>query len=227
MTLLKNDRRSDTRLQTRIVFIGDSIVHGVGDNANLGGWPGRLLRAEQRLEMAFTFYNLGIRSDTSDDIAKRWLSESTARLPPSIPSIYVFSFGLNDATSINDDVRVPLERSLENARMMLNAAKSRARVLWIGPTPIDETSQPVTTSIGTMQTKSNTVTHAYNEGYKILADELQIPYLDLFTHFNEQTAWEEFLFDGVHPNASGYDAIASLVQQWDEWRASFATLESA
>lgn len=218
MTLIMNDPDTSKVPQTRAVFIGDSIMYGVGDTANLGGWPARLLRSQKMLDVSFTLYNLGVRSDTTEEIANRWLSESEARLPDSIPSIFVFCFGINDATRVNDELRVPLERSLENARKIMSEAKNRSRVLWISPTPIKDSSQPTTTSLGSIQAKSNSVTAAYNQGYKSLAEELSIDYLDLFSYFIGHETWEDLLFDGVHPNASGYDAIASQVEKWHAWQ---------
>ncbi len=45
-----------------------------------------------------TYYNLGIRRDTSTDIAKRWSQEVSLRLPKEYDGRVVFSFGLNDTT---------------------------------------------------------------------------------------------------------------------------------
>jgi acyl-CoA thioesterase-1 len=54
----------------RICFIGDSYVHGTGDDDCLG-WAGRLCAAARRAGHNVTYYNLGVRRETSADIACR------------------------------------------------------------------------------------------------------------------------------------------------------------
>ena len=58
----------------RICFIGDSYVQGTGDPECLG-WAGRLCVTARRDGHEVTGYNLGVRRETSRDIAHRWLSE--------------------------------------------------------------------------------------------------------------------------------------------------------
>jgi hypothetical protein len=52
----------------RICFVGDSLVNGTGDPVGLG-WVGRACAAARRRGHEVTCYNLGIRRDTSADIA--------------------------------------------------------------------------------------------------------------------------------------------------------------
>lgn len=204
--------------KARVAFLGDSITHGVGDRTGLG-WPGRLLQLELERSAGFTVYNLGIRSDTSAHIRARWSAECNARLPIGLPRIYVFSFGINDATERDGRVRVDLSQSLENSAAMLADAKSLGDVLWIGPTPVDETSQPSITGLGILQTKRNSITAEYSNAYAKLAGELGIPYLDLYRVLSRDSSWFEMLDDGVHPNSAGYDKIAGLVDEWLPWQS--------
>ena len=55
----------------RLCFIGDSLVNGTGDPTGLG-WVGRVTASARRRGHDVTTYNLGIRRDTSADIAARW-----------------------------------------------------------------------------------------------------------------------------------------------------------
>ena len=55
----------------RICFIGDSSVNGTGDPLCLG-WTGRVCATAIKLGYPSTHYNLGIRRETSADIAARW-----------------------------------------------------------------------------------------------------------------------------------------------------------
>ena len=53
----------------RICFVGDSFVNGTGDETKLG-WTGRVCAALEvnNPDLEITFYNLGIRRDTTEDI---------------------------------------------------------------------------------------------------------------------------------------------------------------
>ena len=63
----------------RICFIGDSFVNGTGDDDCLG-WTGRICSAARRRGRDITLYNLGIRRDTTADIAARWEREAKSGL---------------------------------------------------------------------------------------------------------------------------------------------------
>ena len=64
----------------RIYFVGDSYMDGSND-IELLSWVQRLYRGRYNFKRRFTFYELGIRSDTSADIKARWKTECRARLP--------------------------------------------------------------------------------------------------------------------------------------------------
>jgi len=101
--------------EVRICFIGDSFVNGTSDPECLG-WTGRVCANANKKGYDITYYNLGIRRDTSSDIAKRWLQEVSLRLPKEYDARVVFSFGLNDTTPENGKTRVDLADSLKNAQ---------------------------------------------------------------------------------------------------------------
>jgi len=58
----------------RICFIGDSFVNGTGDPEKLG-WCGRVCSRVTDKSLDITYYNLGIRRETSSDIKERWEAE--------------------------------------------------------------------------------------------------------------------------------------------------------
>ena len=67
----------------RVCFIGDSFVLGVGDPDGLG-WSGRIAAAARRRGIDITAYNLGVRRETTADIARRWQAEVAPRLPAAL-----------------------------------------------------------------------------------------------------------------------------------------------
>jgi acyl-CoA thioesterase I len=119
----------------RICFIGDSLVNGTGDPTFLG-WVGRVAASTRRRGHDLTAYNLGIRRDTSADIAARWQEEAARRLPAEGDGRLVFSFGGNDCLEENGAPRVAADRSLAHARAILSLAHQRYPTLLLGPAPL-------------------------------------------------------------------------------------------
>jgi lysophospholipase L1-like esterase len=91
----------------RICFVGDSFVQGTGDPACLG-WVGRLCAATWQAGYPLTVYKLGVRPETTAQIAARWQAECTLRLPPDCDARLVFSFGVNDTTVEDGQRRLTL-----------------------------------------------------------------------------------------------------------------------
>jgi len=189
----------------RICFVGDSYVQGTGDPEYLG-WAGRLCVNARRAGHNLTGYNLGVRRETSTDIARRWLGECAPRLPATTENYVVFSFGLNDVTIENGAPRVVEAETLANLRAMLVAAKSRYRTLVVGPVAVPDVER-------------NAHLLRLSDGMAEVAAGLGIPYLALVPHFVNDAQWldEVRQNDGAHPRASGYAKIAALIEAWPQW----------
>ncbi len=86
----------------RICFFGDSLVNGTGDDDGLG-WVGRVVAQARHGGCDVTAYNLGVRRDTSADVAARWMGEARLRLPAEHDGRLVFSFGANDCIASDED----------------------------------------------------------------------------------------------------------------------------
>ncbi|MEH1797522.1 MAG: GDSL-type esterase/lipase family protein [Nostoc sp.] len=127
--------------EVRICFVGDSFVNGTGDPECLG-WTGRVCANANKKGYDITYYNLGIRRDTSTDIANRWLQEVSLRLAKEYDGRVVFSFGLNDTTLENGKTRVDLADSLKNAYEILREAQKLYPVLMVGPAAYVEQEDP-------------------------------------------------------------------------------------
>ena len=105
--------------QVRICFFGESFVNGTGDPECLG-WTGRICVDANKKGYDITYYNLGVRRETSTDLEKRWLPEASSRLPQECDGRIVFSFGVNDTTIENKATRVELTNSIKNAHKILS-----------------------------------------------------------------------------------------------------------
>src|SRR5690606_38662926 len=112
----------------RICFVGDSFVQGTGDTAG-GGWVRRVAAAAVAAGYDITACKLGVRRDTSADVAARWQAECDARLRAECSPYLVFSFGANDMTADGEVLRVPMPASVENFRSIISEARSRCPTL--------------------------------------------------------------------------------------------------
>jgi lysophospholipase L1-like esterase len=189
----------------RICYIGDSFVHGTNDPLCLG-WTGRLSAEARRRGYALTSYNLGVRRDTSRDIARRWLMEVACRLPVHCKPYVVFSFGVNDTTLEDGRLRVAAHESVKITRQLLKIAKSRYSVLMVGPPPIADGEQ-------------NRRTELLSRHLCEVAGQENVPFLEVFHALFRDEVWmaEVRADDGAHPRASGYECFAKLVDGWSEW----------
>lgn len=194
--------------EVRICFIGDSFVNGTGDPECLG-WTGRICANANKKGYDITYYNLGIRRNTSSDIEKRWLQEVSLRLPKEYSGRVVFSFGLNDTTVENGKTRVDFIDSIRNARKILSEAKQLYPVLMIGPAPYAEQEDP----------QRQKRTSDLSKQFALICEELNIPYLNVFPILEKSNIWidEARANDGAHPRAGGYAEFARIVENWDAW----------
>jgi lysophospholipase L1-like esterase len=190
----------------RICFIGDSFVNGTGDEEKLG-WAGRLCALSEHQHCQITYYNLGIRRNTSTDIKNRWAHECRARLPETSENHIVFSFGVNDTVIENNTQRVNKETSIENAKLMLSQASKSYKTLMIGPPPIDNPEQ-------------NIRIQTLDQAFQSVCKTLSIPYLSVINQLLAEPIWlkEVSSNDGAHPKSKGYSFLAHLIKSWEQWR---------
>lgn len=194
----------------RICFFGDSFVNGTGDDDCLG-WPGRVCAAVRRKGHDVTLYNLGVRRDTSADIARRWRREAAARLPVEQDGRLVFSFGANDCTPEGNGVRVPHDQALGNAYEILAEASDWLPTLMVGPAPVGddrETDERIA---------------VLSHDLRAVCAKIEVPYLEVFGILADDPVWrrEAAGGDGTHPNRGGYTLLSNHIAAWESWRRWF------
>jgi lysophospholipase L1-like esterase len=191
----------------RICFFGDSFVNGTGDDDCLG-WTGRLCADARQRGHDVTLYNLGIRRDTSADIAARWEREASARLPLAYDGRLVFSFGVNDCVcETGEQPRVAENATLINTRAILERAQPKWPTLMVGPPYTGKKEHDLR-----VKRLSNHLER--------LCLELGVPFLPIFPRLDGNEIWrqEAECGDGVHPNRLGYTLIHQAVLAWKPWR---------
>jgi acyl-CoA thioesterase-1 len=195
----------------RICFLGDSLTAGTGDPTCLG-WAGRVAAAANGRGHDVTYYNLGVRRETSLDIARRWHAEITPRLllmggGMAIDGRLVFAFGNNDTVEEAGRRRVSLGQTLDTAASMLGAAAALYPTLCIGPAPSADAAH-------------NVRVLALPEALGPCCATVGVDYLPVAEALVDTSAWMDGVRqgDGAHPAAAGYEAFAALVEAWPAWR---------
>jgi acyl-CoA thioesterase-1 len=186
----------------RLIAFGDSMVAGAGDPDHLG-WVGRAVAGRREI----TLYNLGVRRETSGDIAARWRAEAAPRMTSEEPMRIVFSFGVNDAHLEDGHPRLSQTESLKTAHALLTDAGKLCPVLMVGPPPV--VNPGVCARL-----------EGLNESFKALAAQLKVPYIDVLRPLMAAGLWQADAakWDGAHPGAAGYQQMADLVAAHPAWR---------
>jgi acyl-CoA thioesterase I len=215
----------------RVCVIGDSIAAGTGDQRCLG-WHGRLASRVIAGGADLTVYPLGVRGDTSEDVARRWQVEAEARLPTAFPRALIFQFGLNDCAMRTwydgrSERRVSVERSLECTRTTLGSAAARYPTLMIGPAPVDDSRPGPQLVAGLRQRIRNDDIRDLDDRFEEAAQGVAVPYLSVFVALENDARWRRatLLGDGVHPSDEGYEVLAGLVDGWPAWQTLLAIVK--
>jgi len=187
-----------------IVFMGDSLVTGVGDPKGQG-WVTRVVGRTSHPEVEFTAYNLGIRGQTSGDVLAQWHKECPPRWKSRSERRLVISFGANDIAA-----GVTLARHRLNLANILDEAASNGVSAFV-------VSSPPTSD------------EAFNDKLAVLVEaqadvcsRRSVPFVDCYRPLLGHDQWRSELRasrDGHHPGQAGYGLIAWLVLHngWNEW----------
>lgn len=195
----------------RVLVFGDSYVVGVGDPEGRG-WVGRVAEDSLAAGLALTAYALGVRRETSIDVAARWRAEARPRLVAGADCRAVFAVGVNDTTVEDGAPRVEPDRSQATlARMLDEAAGLGLPAFVVGPTPVADGDQ-------------NARVADLTERFRAVCAARRVAFCGVFAPLLTTPAWlaEVAAGDGAHPSRAGYDELASLVVAggWLDWLAS-------
>jgi lysophospholipase L1-like esterase len=181
----------------RLLCFGDSFVAGVRDPRGQG-WVGRVVEAAHTAGRPLMAYNLGVRRETSVEVAVRWRFEAMPRLLAGADCRAIFAVGANDTTVENGTVRVPPDRScMALGKMLDQAAALNLPVAVAGPPPAGDAEQ---------QARVVSLSDAFAE----LCATREVPFWPVAETLLASRTWidEAAASDGAHPAAGGYDLLA-------------------
>lgn len=178
---------------------GDSITYGESDTEALG-WPGRL-RKTFPSDGSVRVYNRGVCGDTSEGLLARFSTEAKA----IEPDLILIAIGINDSKFPpgSETNKVPLEAFRVNVEAILDQALTHTKqVFVIGATKTREGNT------GPGSRFVNAEIERYNNVLKELATLRGLPFIDMFEVFDTETD----LFEGLHPNAAGYEKMVAHIK---------------
>jgi len=191
-------------------FFGDSITLGVNDSP-AGGWVARFAGKASSKGLNVppdTFYNLGVRKNSSRKILERWESEYLVRSMEGCAVTFVFCAGTVDMAAPNAMPNVPVGESAANMREILIGARNYGEVLLVSAPPVKDEEH-------------NQRLEALCTAYAAICRAVEIPFVDIF-HPLLEMGYTDDLSDGVHPGAAGNEMIAELLVNHEAVRKTFA-----
>jgi lysophospholipase L1-like esterase len=195
---------SDGPRDVGIVFVGASLVAGVGDPKGQG-WVSRVVGRTHSADLELTAYNLGVRGDTTADVLARWKAECAPRWQGRAEKRLVISVGTGDAMS-----GVTLARHRLNlANILDDAASAGIGTFVVSPPPADDEE---------INAKLDVLVEAQAD----VCARRGVPFVDCFRPLLGHEQWQSDLAASRvahHPGQAVYGLIAWLVLHngWYDW----------
>ena len=210
-----------------ILCFGDSITYGESDTRS-GGWVSRLIQytlnnSNQTNWLEHSVYNLGIASETSDGLLRRFSSEYKSRENKNCEMTVIFSYGINDIVihhgkkgikkpaNLNARAKnkVPLEYFSKNLSECIQvASKANAKVIVTSILPFLPKYDGVINQHQEVRVLDDV--HRYNLELQEICKLFNTTYLDLFQYFTDREL-DLLSTDGLHPNHKGHQLIFEQV----------------
>jgi lysophospholipase L1-like esterase len=183
-----------------IVFVGDSITEGAGDD-EMGGWTRRLA---PKLPAHIRAVHAGVGGDSILLVLQRMQRDVLAH----DPDLIVLAVGINDSHTdsrgLNWVERGEYERGLDR---FADLAGSRPVVL-VGLTPIDDAR---TTPLAEDTIYTNQASIEYDAILRSFAKRRGFTYIPIAVHFEREGGAAALTTDGLHPTPRGHQLIADAV----------------
>lgn len=184
----------------RVLVFGDSFTAGVGDPTALG-WVGRVAAAAFAAGEGMTFQPLGIRRDTTADVAARFGTELRARHVPGIDTRVVLATGANDCVIEDGVPRLPAARSTALlGELLRTCAAAGLPAFVVGPAPVGDP-------------EADAEVAGLDRAFAGVCKDAGVPYVPVARALQADGEWlnEAAAGDGAHPGAGGYAALARVV----------------
>lgn len=201
----------------KILCFGDSITYGAWDSR--GGWVARLRERLDRicidtdLSTFVLTYNLGIDSDTTEDVLAR-IQGALAALRPERHDVVIVSLGTNDSVWFREEQRFWVAPEAYEANLLRIVARARQRcdhVVVLGICPVDEAKTRPYRSQPNLESRNDDL-RAYEAAAARVAAAGGAVFVPVFERFAAAGAPDLLFADGLHPGDEGHALLAALVE---------------
>jgi len=206
-----------------ICVFGDSIAYGAWDEEK-GGWVNRLRLfldsnlISNKFSSAWTFvYNLGIESNTSENLLERFENEAKERFWNKSgnknykkDNILIFEIGKNDSIykGAKDNAWVKIDQFEKNLNELIKKSKKFTnKIIFIGLANIDESKTIFYNK--PEENYCNENIEKYNLIVKKVCRENKVDFIETMNILNK-----EDLEDGLHPNSQGHQKIFKKIKDF-------------
>ena len=189
--------------------IGDSITKGSGFPAS--SWVSLLAEnKENQQDENNLVYNLGIASDTTENLLSRMDIEMSSRKKSYLDTISILAIGINDSKyhRDSDTQEVELEKFKENYKLILKKVENLSDKVYVlgltrvnedlmNPSPYDDVSF------------LNSKIDEYDAIIKSLCKDMGVQYISMMDVIENND-----LIDGIHPNDKGYAKMYNNINKF-------------
>ena len=213
----------------RIKLLGDSITHGVGGTGFaqdgeeiVPGWnrnPNGYCWAKKFQEYMESHYNCEVINNGCTGITAQFILEHWTELVDAEDDIILCTIGTNNRNQFFDDL--PKHTREEHMEVLYRAVlEIHERLKASGVLYVMVANIPAAAANEVDGADFYRVFHMndVNDLYKKAAKETGFPFISLYDRFTDYCraqgiAVESLLFDGLHPNDTGYDVIYELLMK--------------
>lgn len=199
----------------KLIFIfGDSTAWGAWDKEK-GGWVNRLKTYFFKDESIFV-YGLGIESNTTNDLLKRFDEEINQRIYAEDAADYgydpvvIFAIGKNDTIYIDSkkNTWVKIDKFENNLKKLIKRAnKFTNKIIFISPARVDEEETIFWEETGESYCNENI--EKYNSVIEKVCQKNNVHFIETMNLLDQKD-----LADGLHPNSQGHEKIFQKVKKF-------------
>ena len=195
--------KSKSMERGKVVLLGDSLTQlGFGD----GGFASELSHYYQRRLDVLNRGYAGYNSRWLLDLMREGYDNREVRLA-------IIFLGANDAALPGERQHVPVDEYKKNLRHIVKIVE-KSKIILICPPPIDQSQRLAyqrerygDKATGILERTLET-TGTYAEACAALADELNIPCVNIYDSMQATSNWPTFLSDGLHLSKEGNQFLA-------------------
>lgn len=209
----------------QILIFGDSSVYGCWDKES--GWVNRLRKFLDRKRLSKyrktrqitdmdLVYPLGRSGDATEGVLERFKFETKCRIIETRETIIIFQVGKNDTYYLDFDspkksLRTTPDKFSEKIQKLIDEAKKfTSKIVFIGLTPVDESSVSPLPWAKNKYLKNENVKR-YNEVIKSVCKKNDVYFIEIFEKLKNGN---KYLEDGLHLNSEGHKRIFELVRDF-------------